>query len=211
MAMQIVRMRISGNGSILMNNPVSMRSQTPGLKRAGKQIPDPKDEATSKLYALPNGQLYIKADSFREAGLLAAGEVRDSSRKGRATMTRRFAASVFLSKDTLPLERKNGKPITAAEKDWEIDIRRVVVQKNGILRARPKISDWCCDLEFEFDDESIDPDVILQIMQMAGKYPGILDYRVGKKGPFGRFTAELIEANSAKTKKTKRERELESV
>jgi hypothetical protein len=210
MAMQIVKMRIEGNGSILMHNPSAMRSQAGGLKRGGKQIPEPIDEATAALYVLPTGQLFIKSDAFREAGLIAAGEVRDSSRKGRATMTRRFAASVFLSKEQLPVERKNGKPVTSNPKDWEIDLRRVVVQKNGILRARPKITDWACELEFEYDDETIDPAIICEIMQMAGKFPGVLDYRVGKKGPFGRFFVTLITEEQKPGKKSARQREMET-
>ena len=100
---QIVRMRINGVSSLLMNNPVGMRGSSTTPQRGGKQIPDPLTEAISKLYKLPNGQLYIKAESFREAGLIAAADVRDTTRKGRATMTRRFAANVFLSQEGFPL------------------------------------------------------------------------------------------------------------
>jgi len=195
--MEIVRLLITGNGPMLQNNPVSMRGRTSDeVERGGKKIPLPYDEARSKLYALPNGQLYAKSDWFREAALIAASEVKDPSRKGRATMTRRFAASVFLVSDACPLFRNNGskkkQPITAKDTDWEIDTRRVVVQKNGILRSRPKISDWACELQFEYDSDLNEPHLIEAVMSHAGKFPGIGDYRVGKKGPFGRFTVKLL-------------------
>lgn len=203
--MKIVKLRITGVGAILMHNPASMRSADPAaLQRGGKKIPAPIDEATAGLYALPDGRLYIKSEAFREAGLIAAGDVRDTSRKGRATMTRRFASSVFLSSEYFPLYRasNDNKPITSSTKDWEIDIRRVVVQKNGVMRARPKITDWGCLAEFEYDDEIIDETMIAEIQKSAGKYPGVLDYRVGKKGPFGRFQCELLTA--APTKKSRK-------
>lgn len=191
--MEIIRIAITGVGQLLMNNPSSMRA-VGKVEKAGKHIPQPYDEAKSKLYVLPSGQLHVKADWFREAGLAAASEVKDPTRKGRATMTRRFSASVGLAVENLSLYRasKPQKPITNADDDWEIDTRRVVVQRNGILRSRPKISDWGCELQFEYDEELIEPNLIAIVMQNAGKYPGVGDYRVGKKGTFGRFKAELL-------------------
>jgi hypothetical protein len=206
--MKIVKMRITSVSPILMHNPAGMRGSSTTPQRGGKKIPEPMDEARSNLYILPSGQLYIKAESFREAGLIAASELRDPTRKGRATMTRGFAANVFLSKEFLPLERHNGKPVTENEKDWILDVRRVVVQKSGILRARPRIVDWACDLELEYDEDGINDNAILLVISSAGKYPGVLDYRVGKKGPFGRFKAELIDDTSVKTtKKAKRSKQ----
>jgi hypothetical protein len=191
--MEIVKLEITGVGSLLMHNPASMRGASSSeLQRGGKKIPEPYDEAKAGLYVLPDHQLYLKSDMFREAALIAAADVKDPSRKGRATMTRRFAASVFLCSEHCPLFRPNdGELVTDKDDDWEIDTRRVVVQKNGILRSRPKITGWRCPLEFEYDEEMIDPSIILQIMQASGKTPGVGDYRIGKKGPFGRYTAAL--------------------
>lgn len=195
MTMQIATFDITGNGSLLMHNPASMRNAAGGeLQRGGKKIPLPYDEARAGLYVLPNHQLFLKSDMFREAALIAARDIRDPSRKGRATMTNRFAASVFLCSEHCPLFKANGSgegPLTDADDDWVIDTRRVVVQKNGILRSRPKITDWKCELPFEYDDEVISPDIILQVLQASGKTPGVGDYRIGKKGPYGRYTVAL--------------------
>lgn len=195
--MEIAKFAINGNGGLLMHNPASMRgsgSADGKIERGGKKIPLPYDEAKAGLYALPSGQLYVKSDWFREAGLIASSDVKDPSRKGRATMTRRFAASVFLCVDNCPLYRASNpkNQITNADKDWEIDTRRAVVQRNGILRSRPKIEDWGCVLPLEYDPDLMDPNLLLAVLQNAGKSPGVGDYRVGKKGPFGRFLVELI-------------------
>jgi hypothetical protein len=199
MKMQLVHMLAIGNGSILMHNPAQMRSTSDQPQRGGKRIPSPIEEATAGLYALPSGQLYIKSDCFREAALIAAKDVRDPTQRGRRNMVARFSASVFLTKEVFPIFRPDSRePITSDPKDWEIDVRRAVVQKNGILRARPKITNWACELEFEYDEEIIEPNLIVAIMKSAGKFPGVLDYRVGKKGPFGRFSADLAAAQVTK-------------
>jgi len=192
--MKIAKFAISSNGPLLMHNPSSMRASTGAIERGGKKIPLPYDEAKAGLYALPSGQLYMKSDWFREAGLIAASEVKDPTRKGRATLTRRFSASVFLCVDNCPLYRASDpkKPITSADEDWEIDTRRVVVQRNGILRSRPKIDDWHCVLPLEYDEDTMEPMLIAAVLENAGKTPGVGDYRVGKKGPFGRFTVRLL-------------------
>jgi len=194
--MQIAKFEITGIGSILMRNPAGMQVCTK-YERGGKTIPEPVDEARRSLYANPStGQLYIKSDCFREAALIAAADVRDPTRKGRATMTRRFSAGVFLAEEQCMLYRASNaqKPITNADEDWEVDLRRVVVQKNGIIRARPKISGWQCHLLLEYDEQIIQPELIAAILDNAGRFPGILDYRIGKKGTFGRFSVCLKDA-----------------
>jgi hypothetical protein len=185
-----------------MHNAASMRGGDEPMQKAGKRIPAPLDEARASLYALPSGQLYIKSESFREAGLMAAKDIRDPTRKGRSNMEKRFASSVFLSQEFCPLYRNSGNnpPIMSTPEpkgledrsaEWIIDRRRVVVQKQGILRSRARIDDWMCPLEFEYDEDTIDENLILAVVHQGGKFPGVLDYRVGRKGQFGRYTAEL--------------------
>jgi len=192
--MKIAKFGITGNGGLLMHNPSSMRGTTGEMQRGGKKIPLPLDEARAGLYAMPKGQLYIKPDWFREAALTAATDLKDPQGKRGASFLKRFGAAVFLCTEHCPLYRASdrAKPITTAGEDWTIDVRRAVVQRQGILRARPRIEDWYCELEFEYDEEAISPAHMLQVLTLAGKTPGIGDYRIGRKGPFGRFTVELL-------------------
>lgn len=195
----VVKLRVRGISPVLMHNPVGlMQPAGSGLgARGGKKIPTPVEEARLGLYALPSGQLFIPSDAFREACLIAAGDVRDPTRKGRATMTRRFGASVFLSSEHFPLYRAGsngdlGEPITANDDDWETYVKRVVVMGNGIMRGRAQVREWACDVEFEIDEDTISATDVAAILGQAGKYPGVLDYRPGKKGPFGRFEVEAV-------------------
>jgi hypothetical protein len=188
----IIRLRVEGVGQgLLMHNPAGMAAASTDDKpqRAGKKIPKPQDEALASLYVLPGGnQLYGAADWFREASLIAAKDFKDITRRGNATMVQRITASMFLSELYFPLENvTTGKPITNDPADWEMWLKRVVIQRQGIVRARGLIHDWACTVEFEYDTEAIDPLMVANIVHAAGKFPGVGDYRPGTKGPFGRF------------------------
>jgi hypothetical protein len=191
---QLVSMRAESVSPILMHNPIGlMRQASAAPERGGKKIPMPEDEARAGLYRLSDGQLYIPADAVREASLIAAKDIRDQTRRGRASMMQRFGASVFLSREEFRLAHKDGTPITDDADDWEVHIKRAVVQRQGIMRSRALIRLWTAVFEFEYDSELVDKNIIYAIVDAAGRFPGLLDYRVGKKGPFGRYRlTELI-------------------
>jgi hypothetical protein len=200
---KVIQLGIEGVGTgLLMNSPAGMGgngSRSPA--RMGKNIPSPEEEAKSKLYVLHgSNQLCALTDWFREASLIASKSFRDKTRKGNASYLQRFGASVFMTEPEVPLWRNDDKPITDDPDDYELYIKRVVVQGNGIMRARPLIRNlseehggpWYCVAEFEFDADTISPPGIAMIVHQAGKFPGVADYRPGKGGPFGRYRIESI-------------------
>lgn len=213
---KIVKLGIQGVGQgLLMHNPAGMQAAPEGPTRSGKKIPKPLEEATAALYVVPGtNQLGAAADWFREAALVAAKEFKDTSRRGNATMVQRFSASVFQAELFFPLFwAATGKPLSAdydvTNGDWEMYLKRVVVQGNGIVRSRPLIPNreteidgqlvtnpWSCTIEFEYDTEAISPEMIAPIVNGSGKYPGVGDYRPGKKGPFGRFQVVTLDGAS---------------
>lgn len=189
---EVMKIGVEGVGhGLLMHNPAGMAPASDEPARSGKKIPNPYDEAVAGLYIIPGSdvqQLYAAADWFREAALVAAKEFKDPKRSARATMVQRFGSSVFLSEPYCPVfNAKTGEPITRKDSDWEQYLKRVVIQGNGVLRSRPLIHDWACTVEFEYDTDTIDPAFVALILNLAGKFPGVGDYRPGKKGPFGRF------------------------
>ncbi len=194
MAIEVASFRIEGISPLLMHSPKAMRSaaSSNGASRgsASKQIDPPEIEARKALYSLPNGRLYIGSDAVRNACLTASRDFRDESRRGRASFFKRFSAAVFAAEPEYLLERPDGTPITDAEGEWEVDIRRVMVQRNGVLRARPSISPWAATIRFEVDTDIIPTSamrVLVEILNAAGRYPGLYDYRPEQGGSFGRF------------------------
>jgi hypothetical protein len=142
--MQIAKFAVTGNGPMLMHNPTSMRVSTGQVERSGKKIPLPYDEAKAGLYALPTGQLYAKSDWFREAGLTAASELKDTTRKGRTSLTRRFSASVFICTDCCPLYRASNpkKPITSDDDEWEIETGACILVSTEAARPSKRAMAW---------------------------------------------------------------------
>jgi hypothetical protein len=204
MSYKTITLKIQGISGLLMHNPAgSMTRDTTTASRSGKSIPTSDAEALNSLYVDSGDtrvdpaearQLYLPADALREASLIASKSFRDRTRRGNASYEQRFSASVFLGTDRFPLVRATGSGlITTDPADWVVHTKRAVVQGQGIMRSRALITDWACTGEFEYDTDTITPEEIAMIVTQAGKFPGVLDYRPGKKGPFGRF--ELLSVN----------------
>jgi len=177
-----IKIAVEGISPLLMNNPQSMTMTGNGLN--SKKIPSPEDEASAKVYILPNRQLYVPAIAFRSAIIDAV----TGRRIGKATARRVSGAALFVLEEFCPLvDPENGKPI----KKYSIDIRRAVVQGNGVMRARPRIDRWATTMVFEYDPDFLSKENIFEAVELAGKIVGVMDYRPrppkGKGGPFGRF------------------------
>jgi hypothetical protein len=58
-----------------------------------------------------------------------------------------------------------------------VDKQGVVVQKARIMRCRPRFDEWELRFEMILRDERLEPLNIRNILESAGKYVGIGDYR----------------------------------
>lgn len=79
-----------------------------------------------------------------------------------------------------------------AEKLWADgrfrDTRGVKVQKNRVMRTRPRFDDWACEFEITYDANVLNFDQVEQILEIMGSQRGFGDYLP----KFGRFTVEWI-------------------
>jgi hypothetical protein len=176
--------RLKAVTPLLMHNP--QHSMGGGNEASRKKVPTPEEEAERGLYRHPDGWLYLGADHVREAMKRAAKGLRVN----RKPLGPILAAAVFVLEEYFPITR-NGQTLTTYDR---IDVRRAVVQKQGILRARPLIeTPWEAEVRYQYDAGIIqNPGILVQVLQEAGTRIGVLDYRPEKGGPFGRF--EIVEA-----------------
>lgn len=192
MAEHVVKIKVTGLAPILMNNPASMAGPGDG-KPARKKIPTPEAEAAAKVYRTKNGkklQLYIPANALRGA-LLAGGMGKRINKLGAGKVA---AAGVFtVEKQCFLYHPKTGKAIN----EYQIHTCRAVVMKADIIRARPEIPEWACTFTITVDDDFLDVDMAIGLLNYGGKIAGVLDFRIEKKGEFGRFKAELISSKVA--------------
>lgn len=186
MSIALTTFQVTGVSSLLMNNPASMSIASTGTEKATtKKIPTPEAEAAAKVYRGEGDQLFIRSMAFRAALLSAC-----MGRKiGKLTAWKLMSAGVFCAEDKCYLEHpKTGKPI----KDYIINTMRAVVQRSGVLRSRPEVPKWSCKVAFDINDDFVSPEQVLGIFDLAGKIAGVGDYRVERKGPYGRFDVKLL-------------------
>lgn len=187
--MNRIAYRVTGISPMLMNNPASMvRSEGVVAK---KTIPTPEEEAASKVYRLPSGQLYVpsiwavKAITYGAKGL----------RIGKMFATRIIPGALLTTGLELPLvDPETGAPIT----EYEIDVQRAVVGRGAsVLRARPRIGSWACDVALEYDEMDLSPAHITTFFEIAGRRSGFGDYRPEHGGAWGRFVVEQTDGEGA--------------
>jgi hypothetical protein len=89
---------------------------------------------------------------------------------------------------------KNNKPI----KKYEIDLRRVVIQRQGIIKARAVLPEWKARFTIVYDARFLNAKLLKDVLDDAGARIGILAYRPQKKGWFGTFEVTKFEAKEWK-------------
>lgn len=145
-------------------------------------------------YGGKKGEPVVPADAI-EAMLQRAGSV-VKQRGGK----RDFATGVRVIADYFPLLYKG--PRTAeglwgdgfrGDKPSPFIFRKSVTNQNArIIRTRPRFDAWKLELEFEFDDHTVQANVVKEALERAGDVVGIGDWRPSSKTPgkYGRFTVE---------------------
>jgi hypothetical protein len=134
--------------------------------RRGEHL-DPKVEAEMCLYKDPQGNIVIPSVNIK-ACIREAG--RNYRIRGRRST---FAAMIRAAIDVRPFPY-----VPLSHKGWVVDIRPVVVQGARILRYRPRFDEWT--LEFQIlnsDPTIIHADTLRKILEDAGKYYGLGDFR----------------------------------
>lgn len=180
---------VTGTTDMLMHNPAVMTSGAePEL--AGKKIPTPEEEAKAGRYIDEDGNFYVPAAAIRKS-IVEGGKGR---RVGRVSAKMILSAGLFAAEERCPLlDAKTGKPMKGTA--YKIDTRRVVIPKvGGIMRSRPRISNWMFRVPLEVD--ALIPDkLILDAGAIAGRIVGVLDFRPARSGPFGRYKIRMISGN----------------
>lgn len=184
MNLETVTFKVVGLTPLLQHNPEKLMVRGGGIKQ--KRIPTAEEEAEMGAYRLPSGQLYIKATAFRSAILSAA----KGKKVGKFSAKSVLAGAILPLSEVAPLEDpRTGEPVTA----YEISVMRAVVQRQGVMRARPLIREWACLVPFHLDTDVVPADPVLELLQEAGARVGVCDYRPETGGFYGRFAAELAE------------------
>jgi len=130
------------------------------------------NEWEAALYRMEDGTIYQPADHIEQALVKASGNFQITG-KGKKTYKDLVKSAVMIDPVFIPHEIQK----------FEIDIRAVRVQKARIVRQRPILHNWRLSFNITITEPQLPDNVLKDIMDFAGKYVGIGDYRP----KFGRF------------------------
>lgn len=181
MRLEIKTFHIKGISPLLQNNPAEFigKGGDDSELTAGKKKYDDAEEAALRLYKDADGHFCHPAESFTKALVKAAA----GKKFGKQFATNLIKAGVFISEPFCLIEDKDGEPMTK----YAIDRRSVVIGKSRVLRCRPMWANWFMRIALEIDMAILAVAQVKEVLSLAGRFPGIGDYRPEKGGAFGRF------------------------
>ena len=169
MYMEKVKVKIKGIAPLLMHK-YNFNNNEEKAKRKDEQYSVEKD-AEKALYFDKKIGCYVPS-TWVEACLR---QTACDFKQGKKTYKNTILSSVFCDQEKIPLNKKTYD---------EIDVRAVVIQRNRIVKGRPKFNTWQIEFVLNYDETRINKEILKQILVEAGATKGIGDYRP----KFGRFT-----------------------
>lgn len=139
----------------------------------------PEEQAEKACYRNEKNQIYIPSTHFKGAMIKSAV---DFVYKGKKTYKEYIKSGIIISENEIILNPQ----------EYIVNNTPVVVGRSRIIRSRPEFKNWNCKFTIEITDESLDSNIIKDILVEAGKYKGVGDFRP----EYGRF--EVTEFKKAK-------------
>jgi hypothetical protein len=178
------KFKVTGVFPLLTHSPAGMNQTSAGPR--AKKIPTSEEEAKAGLYIDAEGNYCIPSIAFRSALLNGL----KGKKVGRSSAISVFQAAVFnVDEYSVLVDPDTGQPL----RDYSIDTRRAIVQRQGVLRSRPKFEKWGCHVHLEVDLDITTPQQVEEALNIAGQVIGVGDFRIEKRGTFGKFKAELVD------------------
>ncbi len=181
--MKRIEIAVEGMTPLLTHNPIGMTAGNgPAPPSKGKQdFGTPEEQAAVGVYRSTEGFCCIPALAFRSC-LIAAAAVYKVPKQRSSYQSR--VTHIMAFPELTPILDAEGDPYQT----FAVDARRVMVQKNGVIRCRPRFEPWAAKFVFELDEGLADPEAVVTMLADGGNRVGVGDYRPQKKGWFGRFT-----------------------
>lgn len=162
-----VAIKVEGVAPLLMNKFVEAK---PTESKRGKKVYVPAEEAEKKTYRTEGGKLYLPNTHFKASMVKASADFKMSGHKSYKDYIK---SGIFIEEQEIILDQQ----------EYEIFACPVVIQRARVMSWRPQFKKWSCQFTVEIADDMINPTTLKEILEMAGKYKGVGDFRP----EFGRF------------------------
>lgn len=169
-----IKVKIEGTTPILFNRFRDVQIEGKSKKRTGAMA---ESDIEDKLYL--DGQKVLLPSVYLKNCITEASKQFKIVGKGKSTYSKLVASTVEIEPFMIELE---------ADKYEIFRISAVnPMTKGRMMTERPKFTKWKATFELVLNDESVPREVINEILEHAGKYVGVGDWRPQTKGMFGKF------------------------
>lgn len=161
--------------TITGTRPLLMHAIPPnfGEKKNTRGVqPNPKEEAEAALYKDKDGTIIIPSLNILSSLRKAAGDYKIPG-KARKTFRDLIFSGIQITPTYIPLNCNGTNPNEA----WQIDLQPVNIQRNKIVRARPRFDEWGLSFRIDIVDNLIQPKVLQDMLESSGRFIGLCDYR----------------------------------
>jgi len=137
-----------------------------------------------KLYMTEDGKCYVPNTYIRNS-LIEAGKTIRIKGRGKSTYSKLLGSSLIVQPDNIIINSSTG---------WESFTVTAVnpTTKGRMMVTRPMFRDWKLSFEAVVLDDIPEGD-FRNILDEAGRYVGIGDWRPAKKGMYGKFVVTKLE------------------
>jgi len=165
---------IKGVSPLLMNRFLPAELLETKVKRGSTKDVSVED----KLYVTEDGEPYVPSTYIRNSLIEAGKSIRIKGR-GKSTYSKLLGSSLIVQPDNIIINSSTG---------WESFTVTAVnpTTKGRMMVTRPMFKDWKLSFEAVVLDD-IPEEVFRDILDEAGRYVGIGDWRPAKKGMYGKF------------------------
>jgi hypothetical protein len=171
---QKIKVQIEGTTPILFNRFRDMQIEGKSKKRTGAMA---ESDIEDKLYLIDE-KVCLPAVYLKNCISEASKQFKIVG-KGKSTYSKLVASTVDI--EPFMIELKAGK--------YEVFRISAVnpMTRGRMMTERPKFNKWSAEFEIILNDPAVPVSVINEILEHAGKYVGIGDWRPQTKGMFGKF------------------------
>ena len=170
---------------LLLHNPAGMQRAADN-KSAAKRIPLASDEAAAAAYWTEDGSSLALPNRCIKSGLIQACSGWKSPLNKKLMLAPLVAGGVSIRPFLIPF----------GTKEYIVDIQRAVVQRQGVLRARPLLPEWELTFDIRWESQMLGTDfhevLLPELLTRLGFQIGIGDFRPARKGEYGRFSIVSI-------------------
>jgi len=172
------KVEVKGSSALLMNRYVEGTIEEIKVRKGeARQKP-----VENKLYLDKDGKPYVPSTYLRGA-LVEAGKNVKIAGKQRSTYSKLIGSTVSVAPDAISIKPGTWEPYT---------ITAVNPMTRGRMSVtRPRFNDWSLSFSIIATDD-IPEDKMAAILEEAGRFVGIGDWRPQKKGMFGKFTVTMF-------------------